>query len=182
MPKTKVRGPDHDVNIQVGIFIGCDWTLSDIAKHLGVSVAAISQRKKRRENRQVIERVSGYVRVAVSKYVQARVHEQENDIAERKKKILEKGYKTLEKTLDAGLVPDAEVQPIHLKAAEMGIERTEGKPLDRRAILELTGADVRGREIDGGDLEDILAEVARINEMRKQTLALPAFTEAETIE
>lgn len=185
MPKARVKGPDHDVNMQVGIMLGCEWPLSEIAKQLGVSVAAVAQRKKRRESRQMIEKAQGFTRLAVAKYVQTRIHEAEDEIAQRKKSIMSKGYRTIEKTLDNALSEEnAEISPTHLKAAEMGIERTEGKPLDRKAILGLTGEDLRGqRQVDGDDLDNILAEVARINELRKKSYpALPAFTEGELVE
>jgi uncharacterized membrane protein YkoI len=170
-----MRRPKHDdTNIQVGIFIGADWKITDIAKHLGVSTQAIHARKGSEENRIVIDSVAGITRVALSKYIETRVRKMEEDFEERKKRLHTKGYKVIEKTLDHALAAPKEESPdqTHLKAAEMGIERVEGKALDRKAILS-RDEHVYRIEVDGDDLDSVLNEVAIINEMRKRALTAP---------
>lgn len=172
------RHRDDSTNYQIGIFLGCDWTVQDVADHLGITRQAIYMRQKDPEAKAIQKAAETWTRAAISKYVEKRIQAKEEDLAEKKKRLRNKGYKLIEKTLDQGLETE-EVNPIHLKAAEMGIEREEGKPLDRKAILSQSEHTYR-LEVDGDDLAGLLAEVAQINELRRK--ALPAFKDAEVVE
>ena len=178
-----------DVAIQVGLLLGAEWTVADIATHLGMTPQNIYAMKKRLRTNDVIERVKGWQSVAISKYIERRIAKKEQEIQERKERLLSKGYEVLEKTVDHTLkaaelaeendapwTPKAE----QLAAANMGIERSEGKPLDRKAILERRET-IHTVQVDGGDLEQVLREAAMLNEMRRK--ALPAAVlEAELVE
>lgn len=173
------RQHDDSINIQIGIFLGADWTVGDIAQHLGVNSQAVSMRRCR--HKPLIDTVMAQTRVAISKYVETRIKAAEDDIQETKKRLHGKSYKLIEKTVNHGLKDEVE-QPdqTHLRAAEMGIERTEGRPLDRKAILE-RNEHVYRIEVDGSDLDSVLQEVALINEMRRKALPpMTQFIDAET--
>ena len=103
----------------------------------------------------------------------------------------DKGYKLIEKTLDQGLqethqvlvgkgeyaqVVDLPVEPgmLHLTAASIAIDRVEGRALGREARLSLNADDLeQHREVDGGTLDRILADIQRMNELRGGQRALP---------
>lgn len=171
---------EDDLAIQIGLLLGAEWTHEDIATHLGISTGTITNRKKKLHDGDVIERVKGWTKVAISKYIEARLQKAEADLAEKKKRLMEKGYTVIEKTLDhtliaADMAEKAEVpwkpDAVQLGAANIGIERTEGKPLDRKAILQ-RDEHVYRLEVDGEDLEHVLRTAAMLNEMRMK--ALPA--------
>jgi hypothetical protein len=163
----KSRNRD-DSATQIGILIGAEWPVKDIAEHLGLSQATVFNHKKRHGD--AIQLVAGWTRLAIGRYVKARIEKAEADLAERKKSIHEKGYRVIEKKLDMALGEETVVlDATDLRAAEMGIERTEGKPLDRKAILERSEHIYRV-EVDGSDLDAVLGELAQINEMRRKLL------------
>lgn len=159
-----------DSLIQIGIMLGAEWSCSDIARHLGVTPQAIIQKRGRYRANGLIEQCKVWTKVAISKYVEERLKKAEDDMNERKQRLHKKGYRVLEKAVDHAL-SDEVIEPdqIHLKAAEIGIERVEGKALDRKAILE-RNEHVYRIEVDGDELEQVLHDVAEINEMRRKLL------------
>lgn len=166
-------------NIQIGIYMAFGWTADEIAAQMGLSASAINARKQNARHRGMIDTVKEYAAVGVARLTSERIRKAENDFNDRKKRLHTKGYRVIEKALDSTLgdpdkgIAAASVEPLHLRAAEMGIERTEGKPLDRKAIL--TRNESFGRnEIDDADLHDILGEAERINQLRRSALLLPA--------
>ena len=177
MVKRHVPDKIDVLSMQIAVFQGAEWPVQSIADHLGVTRQAVYQHIKRHEA--YIATLSGFTKVAVDRYVSERVKQLEEDFKERKTRIHEKGYKVIEKKLNIALKDENdELDLSDLRAAEMGIERTEGKPLDRKAILERT-EHVVIHEVDGDDLNGLLGEVAKLNELRRK--ALPAFAEAELV-
>ena len=169
---------DDDVLIQIGILLGCEWSIPEIAQHLGIVPGSVYNKRQKVRDKDVMERVKSWTKVGVSKYIEARIKKAEDDLAERKKRLLDKGYRVIERTVDGTLAAAeaasaAEVpwkpDPVQLTAANMGIERTEGKPLDRKSIEELR-VNRYIVEVDGSDLEDVLATAAILNEMRLKAL------------
>ncbi len=159
---------DTDRIVEIAILLGAEWKTEEIARHYGITRQAVDMRIAR--YREHIDRVKAFTRVAISKKVEERLTRAEEDLQERKKKIHSKGYKLIEKKINLGLEDGVDPDSDHLRAAEIGIERTEGKALDRKAILGRM--DVYRHDVDGDELDEILGEVAKINEIRR--LALPA--------
>lgn len=165
-------------NIQVGIFMAFGWTVDEIAAHMGLSASAISARKQNTRHRGMIDTISAYAAVGVARLTSERIRKAEEDFNERKRRLHTKGYRVIEKALDSTLgdeekgIAPATVETLHLRAAEMGIERTEGKPLDRKAILT-RNENVTRCEVDDSDLNAILGEAEKINLLRKSALLLP---------
>lgn len=168
---------DEGTNYQIGIFLGADWTVPEIAQFLGVTTQAVYARQQRPTSKPIIETASAWSRIAFSKHLEKRIEKLQDDFDERKKRLHTKGYKLIEKKVDHALsesITGDEIDQTDLHAAEMAIERTEGKPLDRKAILE-RHEHIYQRQVDGPDLDEILNEVATLNEMRRK--ALPAHVE-----
>lgn len=165
-------------NVHIGVLMGFGWTVNEIAAHMGVSASAINARKYNTSHRGLIDTVAQWTEVGVARLVSERIRKAEEDFTERKRRLHAKGYKVVEKALNDALgdpengIPAAPLEPIHLRAAEMGIERNEGKPLDRKAILT-RNENVTTVSVDGDELDSILGEMARINEMRKSAFMLP---------
>lgn len=170
---------DPDTDIAIGIMIGAEWSNEDIARHFGVTTQALAMRKKRRRDRgnAIIDNVINWTRIAISKYVEARLQAAEQDFEARKKELRKKSYRLVEKTVDHGL-SDEVTRPdqTHLHAAEIGIERVEGKALDRKAILSREEKIYRV-DVDGSELDGLLHELAVITERRKLLVA-PAEEDA----
>jgi hypothetical protein len=162
---------NEEKSIQVGILVGFGWTSEEIAQHTGVTRSAISGQKQ--NHRRLIDAVAAMTKVGVERLVATRIREAEMKFEEMKADLHKKGYRVMGKTLDHAMNLPDEISPdtTHLRAAEMAIERTEGKPLDRKAILT-RNENVEIRQIDGGDLDAILGEMALINEMRKSALQI----------
>lgn len=176
-----IRVEQIEKDIQIGAMIACEWTIADIALHYGLTEGAIRNRMDRYPHREVIPKAASWVRLALGKYVEDRLKDAESDIAARKKRLHTKAYHAIEKKLDEVVKEGSNVSPdaVHLRAAEMGIERTEGKPLDRKAILT-RNENVTVRQVDGDDLEAILREAAQINMIRKP-LQIAGVRDAETV-
>ena len=112
----------------------------------------------------------------------------------------DKGYKLIEKTLDQGLqethqvlvgkgenaqVVDLPVEPgmLHLTAANIAIERVEGRALGREARLSLNADDLeRNREVDGEKLDQILDDLRHMAQLRGGQRALPPVETSEAEE
>lgn len=176
--KKKPYRSDVDADVQVGILIGAGWTTNDVAQLFGVTHVAIVQRRKR--NAALINKVIEWTRMATDKYVAERIKEAEDEIAERKKNIKKKSYRIIEKTLDHGLAQDETSKPEkeHLAAAEMALDRTEGKAIDRKQIHQLNETLNSGqtRDLSEGLLNNILTELQGITHIHR---ALPAASQPD---
>lgn len=163
-------------NIQVGIYMAFNWTADEIAAQMGLSVSAINARKQNKRHRGMIDTVKEYAALGVARLTSERILKAEEDFRERKNRIHSKGYKVVEKVLDDGLKEETtNLTAIHLRAAEQGIERNEGRPLDRKAILNRY-ENAEQTQIDDADLHAILGEQDRINRLRDSSLLLTAGT------
>lgn len=177
MGKQRDKGVDFDMKLQIGIMIGAEWSLTDIGQHFGVTSQAINMRKLRDKDK-LIERVAVWTRTAISKYIEDRIKAAEEDLQERKKRLHKKGYRLIEKVVDAGLEAEPEdVDMRHIIAAEKGIERTEGKPMDRKTIMAQSVS--YHVDVDGDDLMAVLNETARLNELRRLALPAPADEQSD---
>lgn len=169
-------------DIKIAAMLACEWSIADIALHFDLGESAIRNRFDRYPHSEVIPQVRSWVRTAMDKYIVDRIRAAEEDIRERKKKIHGEAYKLVEKTLKHGNAQsEAKMpNPVHLRAAEMAIERTEGKPLDRKAILS-RNENVTVKQVDGGELDALLQEMAEINQLRKPTGLLEGVRDAEVV-
>lgn len=171
-----------ETDIKIAAMLACEWTVADIALHFGITESAIRNRFDRYPHSEVIPQVRSWVRTAVDKYISDRIRAAEEDIREMKAKIHKDAYKLVKKTIDHGnKLPENEMpDPVHLRAAEMGIERTEGKPLDRKAIMT-RNENVTVKQVDSGELDEILREMAEINQLRKSTALIEGVRDAEVV-
>lgn len=181
------REESDDKTVQVAIYKALEWTEDEIAEVMGVSQPAINQRASRYRER--IAQVMAWVNVAAAKYIEKRIVALETK-ADVKKRIHEKGYKLVEKTLDQGLkdaekttapdgtvidTPAVEVSMVHLRAADMAIERTEGKAVDHKRIeshsqrITVT--------VDGDRLERIFERADELNRRRIAAYQPPAHAD-----
>jgi hypothetical protein len=172
-----------DRAIHIGIMRGCDWTAEDIARHFGVARTTINGHVQK--HKKIVAEVEGWTRVAVSKHIEQRIasatRKALDDLETMKQRLRDDGYKLVHATVKHGLaqitdketgevkinapVPDS----VHLKAAETGIERMEGKALDRKAIMGLVEHH-HTHELDSADLDSVLSELAQMNERRRALL------------
>jgi hypothetical protein len=172
--KKGVRHSQSDeASIQVGILQGCDWSAQEIAAQLGVTANAIYERCRNPTHAPLIEKVRSWTQIGVTKKINERIKAAEDDFNERKRRLHTKGYRAIEKKLDEVVAEGSTVSidAVHLRAAEMGIERTEGKPLDRKAILT-RNENVTRAEVDELDLNGILGDLEETNRLRKSTLLI----------
>jgi uncharacterized protein YhaN len=162
---------------------GCDWTAEDIARHFGVARTTINGHVQK--HKKIVAEVEGWTRVAVSKHIEQRIASATKkaltDLETMKQKLRDDGYKLVHATVKHGLaqITDPETgqvmsdapppDSVHLKAAETGIERMEGKALDRKAIMGLVEHH-HTHELDSADLDSVLSELAQMNEWRRALL------------
>lgn len=184
MPKVQqLTASSLHANIQIGIYMAFGWTAEEMAAQMGVSASAINARKQNARHRGLIDTVREYASLGVARLTSERIRAAEEDFAEMRRDLHRDGYRVVKKTLRHALAQAEEVipEPIHLRAAEMGIERAEGKPLDRKAILT-RNENVTRAEVDEIDLNGILGEAEQINLLRKSSLLLPAVKDAEIVQ
>jgi hypothetical protein len=185
----------ESINIQIGIYWGVGWTLEEIASILGLAHSAIRSRTTYHRTR--INEVKAWSSAASTAIIAKRIKENEEK-ADIKARIRTKGYQIIDKTLDQGLQEEQEVYdkrskevkkvPVvvnenHLKAADMAIERTEGKALDRKDIVRRDEKVIK-HEIDASALLAAVAQMEKLNAMRTTAYlpAAPAAIEAEVID
>lgn len=179
VPEMGGRSKDIEKDIRIAIMLGAEWTVGEIARHLGVQSQAVSIRMSR-DKTGVIDRFKAFTKIAISKRVEERLRKAEDELEEQRHKLRTKGYKLLKKKIDVGLsdeVPDPD--QTHLNAAEFAIERVEGKALDRKSIEERRVQ--YNVEVDSNDLMSVLQDAAQINELRRAALP-PAPTSDSAIE
>jgi len=171
------------MDIKIAAMLACDWKHQDIADHFGLHINAIRHRFDRYPHSDVIPQVRTWVRTALDRYIEDRLRAAEEDMREMKKELHKKSYKLVAKAVDHGLSQDESKMPdpVHLRAAEMGIERTEGKPLDRKAIMT-RNENVTRKEVDGGELDEILREMAQINQLRRPAGLIEGVRDAEIVQ
>lgn len=164
------RTPESNADIQCAIMIAAGWSVGEVAKFLGCSHVAIVQRRKRHP--ETFRTVGEWTRLAIDRYIAQQLRDKDDEIAEIKKKIHNKAYRVVDKSLNHALaLPDEEMpQKEHLLAAEMAIDRNEGKAIDRKSI-EQRSLNVNATvDISVSTLDDVLREVSALNEMRKKAL------------
>lgn len=185
-----LRIPNPDMlDIQIAVFESCEWKPGEIAERLNRSTEALRLRRTGKK-RAFIEEVGAIVQEGIAKRVAIRFA-----AADAKRRVNEKSWRGLEAMLDR-IEPNEKgekvlvLDSLMLASFKEGLDRTEGKSLDRKAILsQHTEIHQQERlasdemvEVDYEDLDGILAETRAINTMRKRTL-LPAASipEAELI-
>lgn len=177
------RSDSDDTTIQVACLKAAEWTDAEISVLLGVSQQAVNKRCM--QHRPRIEQVMAFVRTGMARYIEKRIRDMESK-ADIKARIHKKAYAVVEKALDHGLQDSetaigpngeiiersaVEVGAIHLKAADMGIERVEGKALDRKSIEQRTLT--VNVEVDGDKLDSVLRTAERLNQLRSAAYQLP---------
>ena len=130
---TRTNEIADEKDTQIGIYLALEWNHQEIADAVGFQASAISKRLRAPGHAEAIEKAKSWASAASARYLAKKIRDIETK-ADIKARIHEKSYKLVERTVDDGLSA-AEVGPVHLKAADMGIERVEGKALDRKAIL-----------------------------------------------
>lgn len=156
---TRTNEIADEKDTQIGIYLALEWNHQEIADAVGFQASAISKRLRAPGHAEAIEKAKSWASAASARYLAKKIRDIETK-ADIKARIHEKSYKLVERTVDDGLSA-AEVGPVHLKAADMGIERVEGKALDRKTI-ESMHTEVRRVEISTGDFDDFLSEVRQL--------------------
>lgn len=163
--------PPDETDIKIGLLTALGWKPSKIGEEIGMSYEGVHQRMIG-SKAAFIAQMTEWTRAYVAREVAARVAS-----IDLKQKINRKAYKTINKTLDHALDENTEeVSSTHIMAAKEGLDRTEGKALDRKAILSqhTENLNVTVHHVDGDALDSIAEEARRINEMRRKALTAPA--------
>lgn len=172
--------PD-EMDIQIGILEGLEWTPGEIAERLDRSTEAVRLRKTGKK-RSFIEQIAAWTIEGVAKRVSARFA-----AADVQRRVNEKAWRNVELLLDrAEKNEDGStvllLDPLALATLREAFDRTQGKPLDRKAVLSQHTeihqhqALVNDERVEVGldDLEGILAETKQLNSLRKRALLPPA--------
>lgn len=183
----------HERDIEIGILRGLDWSVPEIADHLGISVKGIEQRlygkwKERIRRFEVIARTASAKKIGEIESkadVKAKIHRNAYKVIDKaieqalepSKVALKNGAPVLDAAGNQILVP-VEVTLVHLEAVEQGLDRIEGKAVDRKAILERREL-VNIRQVDEGALGRILEQADYLNQLRGGQALLPAPGQAQ---
>lgn len=167
------RLEEQDVKLHVLYEMGV--AMREIAAMLGREENTLYKRRLR--TKEQFEWLGAIVRAQLEAVIAKRVQKiQEN--ADIKGRINKKSYEALEKLVDRKDTPEF-VDVLLLGSLKEGIDRTEGKALDRKAILQRNEKITR-TEVSIDDLAEFMEEVRRLNSP-SETPLLTAATEAELV-
>jgi hypothetical protein len=122
-----LRAQPDDIDTQIGIYLGLEMPIAEIASRIGKSDVTVHRR--RATAGEFIEKVRAWTASAAASTLEHKVRaiESKRDI---KGRISAKAYQRLETLLER-----EEDDGLTLSALKEALDRSEGKALDRKAIL-----------------------------------------------
>lgn len=171
--------PDQ-IDIQIGVYEALEWTQVEIAEHVGRTPQALYQRRTGAK-KTFIDQIAAFVAFGVEKKLRPRL-----DAADVKRRLSTKAYHNLELLLERTETDENGIEkPVQdsllLGAIKEALDRTEGKSIDRTAILKgNVNLSPPEREVEQDDLDSILAEAQEINQRRR--LLTAGVPEGEVVE
>lgn len=179
------------LDIKLFILSGMGLPMREIAARLGREMDTLYKRQQR--GREAYGWIEQLAEAETERTVAARVQKIEAK-ADIKGRIHQKSYRVIERALDEPLrdgemacpecnakiaLPSAPVNSVHMKAAEIALDRNEGKPLDRRTVVEREERLIKHEvlhHIDAADLLNAVKQMERLATMRGM-MALPPASE-----
>lgn len=155
-----MKAPD-ETDIRIGIGLGFDLPITEIAERVDRDAATVHRR--RADKPDFIEAIRAYTSTIASTVLEKRIKavEEKGDLKQR---LSQKAYARLEELLSGEGAPDG----LTLAALKEALDRTEGKALDRKAILSRHEETITHRIVS----DETVNRLARF--MARNELLLPA--------
>jgi len=157
----KQQKPPDDLDIQIGVLAGFGYNFSEIARFAGVSEATVCRRRKERP--EFIGKIQNFAEIGCRTKLAEKLKEIETK-ADAKARIQAAAYERLEQLLERGEADPKELDFLLLASVKEGLDRTEGKALDRKAILMKQQQDVTVHVVLDETVERIMSYASRFGQ------------------
>lgn len=164
--------PADDVDVQIGIYDALGLSAAAIAERVNLTEEQVSERRAGPAAHR-IDSIRAWTKDAMAERLDVEIAsvDLKRHINDMSYKLIEKGLVAAHDTVD---IPCMEcgrkplITTAQLAAAKEGLDRTEGKALDRKSILQQHSGKVEHNyTVDGETISEILSELQRLNKLRE---------------
>lgn len=173
-----------DIDTQIAIYDAMGLLPDAVAERVKLSLEQVQERRSGRQANR-IETIRAWTKDAMAERLDVEIAsvDVKRHINEMSYQLIEKGLQAALDTVDISCLECGRkpfITTAQLTAAREGLDRTEGKALDRKSILQKhTGKVEHSYSVDGQDLSEILSELSRLNKLREGFTASPEERKAE---
>jgi hypothetical protein len=164
--------PANDVDIQIAIYDALGLSADAVAERVKLTAEQVQERRSGQKSSR-IDAIRAWTKDAMHERLDVEIAsvDVKRHINEMSYQLIEKGLTAALDTVDIACLECGRkpfITTAQLTAAKEGLDRTEGKALDRKSILQQhTGKVEHTYTVDGENLTEILAELSRLNKLRE---------------
>jgi hypothetical protein len=161
-----------DIDIQIAIYDALGLLPDAVAERVKLSLEQVQERRSGRQANR-IETIRAWTKDAMAERLDVEIAsvDVKRHINDMSYKLIEKGLVAAHDTVDIACMECGRkpfITTAQLAAAKEGLDRTEGKALDRKSILQQHSGKVEhSYSVDGQNLSEILSELQRLNKLRE---------------